>query len=393
MQDTLAVEVELVPEEQFAVAELVSETPQARLGALKRLFGGIDRSWNWVFGLASVVFALAILATIPVAQLLSLGYLLEAGGRVARSGRLRDGLIGISKAARIGSVLLGAWLLLWIPRLISSLHTSARLIDPHSAETKRLGAILAVGIAWVVLHVMAACARGGRLRHFLWPRPIHFLLSYARPSAYVKARDELWNFAVSLRIPYYFSLGFRGFVGGMLWLVLPISLMALGTRIPASGFLGAALLIVVLLYLPFLQLRMAAENRFRAILELRSVRHAYRRAPVAFLVSLLLTLALALPLYLLKIELIPREAAWLPSLLFVVSIFPARLLCGWALARAAKRELPRAWPIRVLARVPMLPAAGFYALVAYFTQYTSWNAVWSLYEQHAFLVPVPFLGG
>jgi hypothetical protein len=39
-----------------------------------------------------------------------------------------------------------------------------------------------------------------------------------------------------------------------------------------------------------------------------------------------------------------------------------------------------------------IPAALFYVLIVFFTQYTSWNGVWSLYEQHAFLVPVPFLG-
>ena len=46
--------------------------------------------------------------------------------------------------------------------------------------------------------------------------------------------------------------------------------------------------------------------------------------------------------------------------------------------------------IRWTGRLPLLPVAGFYVLVVFFTQYTSWNGVWSLYEQHAFLVPVPF---
>ena len=70
--------------------------------------------------------------------------------------------------------------------------------------------------------------------------------------------------------------------------------------------------------------------------EVRHARRLFARAPLAFFVALLFTLVLALPLYLLKIEIVPREAAWLPSLLFVVSIFPARLLTGWALARAQR---------------------------------------------------------
>jgi hypothetical protein len=107
---------------------------------------------------------------------------------------------------------------------------------------------------------------------------------------------------------------------------------------------------------------------------------------------LFFTLLLALPLYLLKIEIIPREAAWLPSLLFVASIFPARLLTGWACARSNRRQAKRHWFWRIVARLGMLPVVGIYVAIVYFTQYVSWHGVWSLYEQHAFLVPAPFLG-
>ena len=40
----------------------------------------------------------------------------------------------------------------------------------------------------------------------------------------------------------------------------------------------------------------------------------------------------------------------------------------------------------------MLPVVAFYVLIVYFTQYVSWYGGLSLYEQHAFLLPVPFLG-
>ena len=62
------------------------------------------------------------------------------------------------------------------------------------------------------------------------------------------------------------------------------------------------------------------------------------------------------------------------------------------MGRAAKRSGPRHWFFRWTGRLPLLPAALFYVLVVFFTQYTSWNGVWGLYEQHAFLVPVPFFG-
>ncbi len=37
---------------------------------------------EWIFGTLTLIVALAVLATIPVLQLLSLGYLLEVSGRV-----------------------------------------------------------------------------------------------------------------------------------------------------------------------------------------------------------------------------------------------------------------------------------------------------------------------
>ena len=40
----------------------------------------------------------------------------------------------------------------------------------------------------------------------------------------------------------------------------------------------------------------------------------------------------------------------------------------------------------------MLPAAALYVLFLTLTQYTSWEGAASLYEQHAFLLPVPFMG-
>ena len=177
------------------------------------------------------------------------------------------------------------------------------------------------------------------------------------PGAYARARDAVWDFTVNLRLPYYFWLGLRGFVGAVAWLVLPVSLLASASRLPNGaaqlvGFVGGGLLALVLVHLPFLQARFAAENRLAAMFELGALRRQFGRAPLAFLVALFFTLALALPLYLLKIEIVPREAAWLPSLLFVVSIFPARFLTGWALARANDRRTPRhficagpaAWP-------------------------------------------------
>jgi hypothetical protein len=77
---------------------------------------------------------------------------------------------------------------------------------------------------------------------------------------------------------------------------------------------------------------------------------------------------------------------------FVTFIFPARLLTGWAVSCAHHRPQESHWFFRWTGRLPFIPVALFYVLVVYITQFTSWNGIWSLYEQHAFLVPVPFFG-
>jgi hypothetical protein len=369
--------------------------PRAKRGpsGIRLLFLGIE----WLFGLVCLIGGLAVLAALPLLQFLSLGYLLESGGRVARTGRFRDGFIGVRAAARLGGIVAASWLFLLPVRFLADWAHSAEIIDPAGQATRGwwLGLYVLMGLTF--LHITLAVARGGRLRYFLWPfNFVWFVGRLFRGGYYAEARDAVWDFAVSLRLPHYLWLGLRGFAVAFAWLVVPVSLLALGhSRLPGAallGFFGAVLFAVVLLYLPFLQLRVASTNRMEAGFNVFAVRDGFRRAPWAFAFAVVVTLLFALPLYLLKIEIVPREAAWLPGLVFIAFIFPARLLTGWAMGRAAKRPEPRHWFFRWTGRVPLLPAAGFYVLIVFFTQYTSWNGVWSLYEQHAFLVPVPFFG-
>jgi hypothetical protein len=366
-----------------------------RVGWVRWIAGAIGSASEWVFGALALGLGLAVLAATPVAQFLSLGYLLEAEGRVARSGRLRDGLVGVRRAARVGSIVLGAWLwLLPVLLVVAPLARSAELIDPGGPIARRWRIGLIALVVLTVLHIAVACARGGRFRHFLWPPGggVWLVRRLRRGHLFADARDAVWDFVTALRLPAYFRLGLFGFAGTLLWLLLPITLLALGRRVPLLGFLGGLLLALVALMLPFLQAHFAAQGRFAALFEYRVVRQLFRRAPWAFALTLLFTAALALPLYLLKIEMIPRETVWLPSLVFLAFIFPTRVLTGWAYARAGRRDQPRHWVFRGLGRLLMLPTAAFYALFVFLSQYTAWNGIGSLYEQHAFLLPVPFLG-
>lgn len=408
-----------------------------------RAWYGLCWGLEWVFGLASVIGSLAILAAIPIVNFVALGYLLQASGRVAGSGRLRDGFIDMPKFARIGSLVAGTWLWLLVPRLLSSYATDAWLIDPGSTAARgwRIGQILVTAI--VLGHILLAWYSGGRLRHFFWPllapfqlgakllfggiigplvRPLVTWLSpklaedlyVARPLSawfppailwaglrrggmYGEARDAVCDFVISLGLPQRFWLGLRGFVGAVAWLIVPSLMMMFGTsgQGPGSvliGYLGAAGLAVVLLYLPFLQTHFAAENRLTAMFELGTIRRQFRRAPLAWLLALFVTLAFALPLYLLKIEPPPRELWWTLTLWFIVFIYPARLVTGWAVGRARRHDRERHFISRWSARLLAIPIVLFYLLILFFTQYTSFLGPASLLEQHAFLLPVPFVG-
>jgi hypothetical protein len=407
-----------------------------------RAWYGLCWTGEWLFGLVSLIGCLALAAAIPIASFVTLGYLLEASARVARSGRIRDGFIDIDKFSRIGSLVVGTWLWLWLPRFISSLATDAWLIDPDSVAARAWRVGLVICTIGVIGHILLAWYSGGRIRHFFWPflapvqltarllfgeiigpilRPAIVAVSPAlaedlyverpltmwfppailaaglrRGHIYSEARDAVWDFIVSLRMPYYFWLGLRGFVGAFLWLILPSLMLITGTSGggPATiliGYVGALAMAVVLLYLPFLQTHFACQNRLASMFEWREVRAQFRRAPIAYWLALSITLLFSLPLYLLKIEPPPRELWWTLTIFFILFIYPARLLTGWAVGRALHHTRPRFFLLRCAARFAAVPVVLFYILVLFFTQYTSFLGPASIIEQHAFLVPVPFL--
>ena len=388
MEDTLTLEPPI------ALAEAVPSRGHRAWRFLRRTVRAIARVLEWMTGAATLMVGLSALAVLPIVQFLSLGYLLEASGRVARSGRIFDGWIGVRRASRVGGIALGCFLSLLPARFVSSLATSAELIDPGGPVARAWRGGLLFLVLLTSVHIVASCARGGRLRHFFWPPGSLLWLArrLRRGGLYAESRDATWDFVEALHLPRYFRLGFLGFVGSMAWLAVPVTLLALGRRMPPLGIVGALGLGIVATSLPFLQVRFAVEGRFAGLFEAKAVRERFRRAPWAFALGFILTVVPAVPLYLLKIEMIPRELAWLPTLLFVAFLFPSRLACGWAYARGGRRESRRHWVWRGVGRLAMLPIASIYVLIVFLAQYISWGGLWSLYEQHAFLLPVPFTG-
>ncbi|MFT4692688.1 MAG: hypothetical protein ACI9OD_004925 [Limisphaerales bacterium] len=364
------------------------------LSLRKRSLLRVCSATEWVFGMATIIVGLAIAAVIPIVNFISLGYLLEVSGRVARTGRFTEGFIGARPAAKLGSVVIGTWICFLPVRIVAGLWRDAVLLAEGSAIEKSYGVAVVLLTVFTVWHVIWACLRGGRLRSFAWPAPISFIRWLKVPDKFTDIQNVVVKYINGMNIPYFFWLGARGFAGAFALLFVPVSIMVVGTFFPPAGaavfaFLGGAGLLFVVLYLPFLQTRFACENRLGAMFEIREIRKLFKRAPLAFWLAFLITLLFALPLYLLKVEFPPKDIAWLPTLVFVIFIFPARLLTGWAMSLATKREKDGFFLFRWLSRLTIVPIAGFYVIFVYVSQYFSWHGAFSLFEQHAFLVPYP----
>ena len=419
---------------------------------------GTERSWpfrilDWMlvatrrlFGLCSLVFLLSVIACIPIVQILSFGYLMESKRRIAKTGKFWSGLFGLDKVSRVGSLVLGTWLLLWPIRILSTLWYEAQLIDPASAQSTLMRfAQIAVAIL-LGAHILAAWFCGGKLRYFFWPLVAPFSLAVwtARKLAgsptfrpvldstlgwisphlvsdlcsarnitdwflpailwknliggtlFSRARDGVWDFTASLNLKHYFWIGLRGLAGSAIWLFGPTVFLIGASMLenaPAviCGLIGVGLSTVVYVLLPFLQAHFANENRFSCFFELGPVYQSFRRTPILHWLALLATFVLALPLFLLKIERIPTELMWTLSLVFVMFTLPSHMMVGWAFGRAQFKER-KSWrllsyPIMIL----LAPAISFsFTFIFFFTRYTSWNGAWSLFEHHAFLLPAPF---
>lgn len=355
-------------------------------------------AFDSLVGVATVIPVLAVISAIPLLNLLSLGYLLEASGRVARSGRLRDGWIGLAGFAVVGKILLAGWIALFPVRLVHSFWRDAELIAPGSANATVLRAILVILLLAVSLHLLWAVIRGGKWRHFLWPAPLRFLRWLGSDLRLRSVRGTVRARFHELHLLHLFRLGALGFAGALLWMGLPVLILMAASTFANPGIsllislLGSILLGLAVLYLPFLQTRFALTGRFSEFLDPLAARRSFRRAPLAFWIALAANLLFALPLYLLKIELTPAEVAWLPNVVFVLFIFPARLLLGWSLSRAERHENARIWVSRWAARLAALPVVAIYVFFVWISQYLSWHGSLGLFEQHAFLVPAPLLG-
>ncbi|WP_442508944.1 DUF4013 domain-containing protein [Novipirellula sp. SH528] len=390
---------DLGPRQSAPVSADSIDPPQSRI---RRVFSFLSWSITSTFSLISLIVLLAVLTAIPLVQLIAFGYLLDVAGRLANGAKFSDSLPNLRRAGKVGLAASAIFLASLPTQLLIHWESVAQLIDPGSAQAASMR-VMAIVLCFVAIgYLLWAWVRGGSLRHYLWPEPKRFIREAWRPRTYDRAVNRLWDFTVAFELPRLFWLGLRGFVGTLIWLAPAMLLIAANRngKPGAAGVIGGfciLLLGISLLYLPMLQAHFASVNRLRGLFAVRTIRRDFRRAPWAWLLAMVIGLVLMpIPLYLLKIEATPREVVWLPCLVFVAFILPARIAEGLALRRARSKPEPNGvwaavsrWSVRLL----MLPVVGTYLVFLQLSQYTSWDGLLTWIQQHAILLPVPFIGG
>ena len=297
------------------------EPAAKRPSLIRRFFGFIRWSIYGTFSIASLIVLLAVITAVPIFQLIAFGYLLSVAGELANGRKFRDSLPQLKQAGQIGLASVAVFMAALPTQLLSHWESVAAEINPDSGHHAVMR-FLAIAFSLIaLLYLLWAWARGGTLKDYLWPQPKRFLREGWRWSTWKNLPDRLWDFTVSLEAPKYFWLGLRGAVGTLVWLIPAIIIIQAfreGETGAAGllGFLSLLLLGISMFYLPMLQAHFAAENRTRALFEVKQIRADFRAAPWAWLLAMIVTLVLTpIPLYLLKIEATPREVMWAPLLI------------------------------------------------------------------------------
>lgn len=398
----------LVPDEQSAEIEASTLLPVLEAELVADRLPPFPVPWRhpilcamWVvrtlFGLASLTLLLAVAAAVPLVNFWVLGYLLDVEGRVARSGKIRASFPLLGLAPRFGSIVLGTWLCVLPLRLLAGAATDAALIDPNGEVAARWAFGLFVAKWLMTAHLCLALARGGALSCFFRPiKNLRWLLARWRDHDYWnRASTAIGQFLSGLNARPYYSVGWRGFLGTAAWLFIPSALYGSlhDPEKPAQVLVmltGGFGLWLTLMWAPILQARFAAENRMMSFKELGTARELFRRAPFAWLLAIVLTYLLALPMYLFKAVSPPQDAMWFITILFVVSIFPTKVALGWAYGRSIRHTKRAWWPWRWLCKIVLSLLVAIYVFILFFTPAIGEHGRRVLFEHHTLLLPVPF---
>jgi len=352
-----------------------------------------------VTGIVCLIGLLAVLAAIPGLSLLALGLMLAAEAEVARTGKLRYAFPLLPVSTRTGMILLvvGVFLLpIWLASSLAAAHGVIAQSSPTALNPQRVA--LVVLQVLIFIHLAAAIACGGTLWRFVRPfRNIWQLAADLQDGSWRNAinRWSEWLMAV-FRPVDHLILAVKATVGAVIWLIVPTAMLGLSTYphddpfIPAVvSLIGGVLMIPVASWLPLLQAHQAVTGQFRDIFDVRVVCDIISRVPVHWAIATVLLYAAAIPLYLTKVRLLADDANWLLTPLFVVLIYPARLMFGWVYARGRNRQIKARrlvrWPVTAI----IIPVIAAYAVILFVTPLVSEAGHAAIFENHAFLLPIP----
>ena len=362
------------------------------------------RSLWWLFhlllGVGFLLPLLAGLAAIPGLSLLALGVMLAAQAQVARNGRLRDGFPLLPVSTRIGTIGLMVLLFLVPIVMVSSVAGGQRVVSQLSGvPSSGLTTVTLVLQIAVFAHLLLAIANGGSFACFLRPiRNIQQLRARVRSREFAPAVNLWTDRLAAIAQPWHhFVLAIKAVGGALCWLAIPTVLLGMSSTSPHESpglpaflsFVGGALMIPVAAWLPLLQVHQATTGRFKAIFEVRVVREIICRVPVRWAIATVLLYALAIPLYLSKVVLPPADAYWVFTPLFILVIYPTRLLIGWVYGTGMKKKHRAGRLVRWPAKVFMVPLLGLYSLILFAVPLISEAGPKAMFENHAFLLPVP----
>lgn len=351
------------------------------------------------FGGVSLLAILTALATIPGGNLFVLGFLLDVEGRIIRGGKLRFA-VPAPLAARVGAIVLGCGIWIAPVWLLAGVAGDARTVAPYGLAAWLATIVFAACAALVAVHLGVALLCGGSLGCFLRPlRNVRWLRDEIRRGGLAaRALDRLQRFVALWRIPQRVWRGAIAYAAAVLWLAAPAALFTIVQSSDASTWrrvamlVGALSLACVLSWVPFLQARFAAEERWRSLFELRSVRDLFGHAPLAWTLAIIVTYALLIPFYLylfhFKMRLPPHDAVWDVMLLIVLTNYPSRIIVAWAYRRAMHKPLTKAtW--RWACRAILVGGLVAYVWLLSHTTIIGEHGRRSLFEHHAVVVPFP----
>ncbi|MEZ6128839.1 MAG: hypothetical protein R3C59_09165 [Planctomycetaceae bacterium] len=389
------------------------------------------RSLWWLFhvllGIGFLLPLMAGLAAFPGLSLLSLGFMLDAEARVGTSGRFRDGFPLLAISTRVGTIALMVFLFLLPIMGLSSVAGAQAVITELSGLPQGGLRILTVVLQVLVfIHLLLAIANGGSFGAFLSPLvllvrlPLHSLAVVTRRRnlfEFPYAAGNLHHVISKIRAGTFFStidfradqllqifrpwhhlkLAFKAAIGALCWLAVPTLLLGAASTVPAQNpgprvllsLIGGALMVPVAAWLPLLQCHQAVTGRFRDIFAVRTARGIISQVPLRWALATILMYGLAVPLYLSKVVLPPADAFWLFTPLFIVVIFPTRLLMGWVYGTGLRKTTDARRILRWPTKLIMIPMLLLYSGILFVLPLISEAGPRAMFENHAFLLPVP----